>query len=111
MKMIYDTLDEPLFSKEDEGSVSGDLLPFDRAKLLERLVQAKEKSDANDRKNWVHIFSIALLSFVLLCLIVFASVEYVVEIENEYVKEIFDFFKYIATTLMGFLFASNKKEG
>ena len=114
MNLYYNGTDEPIHhfdSDESPSGLVGDLLAKENVEDAQKYWDIISKLDENERKNKSHTFSMRLLIFVLvvLCLIVIA--EYFAEIENEYTKDLFDFFKYLATTLTGYIFAIyNKKD-
>lgn len=112
MNPNYDEMDKPLFRDEtaDDEKLSGDVLSSWSVAAMERIVDARSKNSETDRRNSAHRFSIRLLWAVLIGLCIIVIVEYFVEIENEYVTELFEFFKYVATTLVGYLFATHKKD-
>lgn len=113
MSKFYDEVDAPLFVDKDEdgdNGLLGSTLSSKSVSAMERIAKTKARLDENNRKNLSHKFSIKFLWFVLVGLCVITVCEYFVDIENEYTRELFEFFKYIGTTLIGYLFASHKKE-
>ena len=112
MNLNYNEMDTPLFHDDatDGEKLSGDVLASRDVETLERLVEARSKDSETNRMNSAHIFSIILLGVVLAGLCAIMGIEYFVEIENEYVSELFEFFKYVATTLIGYLFATHKND-
>ena len=113
MSLSYDEIDEPLHRSEPSTNpslIGGELTEEDAA-AAKKYWEIISKIDENARKNKSHIFSMGLLIFVLVVLCTIVIVEYRVDVENEYTKDLFDSFKYLATTITGYLFASyNKKE-
>ena len=112
MNRNYDEKDQPLFPEKRVVSeeVPGDILSSNEVSHWERIAETKSKISKIERENEAHKFSMRLLWAVLLGLCIIVVVEYFPVIDNEFVQELFEFFKYVATTLVGYLFASHKKE-
>ena len=113
MKESCKDIDTPLFPEEEEGKkdeVSASAISEREAADMERLVGLENKLSEINRKNSAHTFSIVLLCCILGTLFLMTVIEYFVAAENEYIKELFEFFKYVATTLIGFLFANSKEK-
>ena len=112
MSQFYNDTDTPLFdSKENSPQLLKDELNDNEVNFIEKCVDILWKLEENARKSKSHTLSMGLLIFVLVMLCAIVIIEYFVTIENAYTKELFEFFKYVATTLIGYLFASyNKKD-
>ena len=113
MRKDFSEKDRPLFKGDEdiESPVRGNSLPDKIVSAMEQLANAWSTVKSEQRKTSALNFSMWVLACVLVALVVITVIECFVNSENEYVKELFDFFKYIATTLVGYVCASHKKDG
>ncbi len=112
MSKFCEEKDEPLFKDSDEAELSlkGGNLPEKQVSSMERLAAVLATVGNDQRKTSALKFSMWLLGCVLGVLAAITLLECFVDTKNEYVKDLFDFFKYISTTLVGYVCASHKKE-
>lgn len=108
MKKNYDEPDMPVEFDEQEKSeeILGKRIPNKRVEYIEKLADATIKLDENNRKNG----AVKLIVFILIAMCVLTvlnSIENMFGLNGPLVSELFEFFKYIGTTLIGYLYANS----
>ena len=116
MSQNFDGRDERInFNDEstvDRSRVSGVRLSEKDAAVMESIANSKTKMDESKRKDLSLNFAIKLFKMVFWMMATIMAINVVLDflkVESEVVLNFFEFLKYTGTTLIGYLFASNKE--